>query len=211
MRKSTPPILTDITASPRVLTCECLQCKGQIEFDAAGIKSDEVVSLECPNCHAETTATIPPTEDEIEHAKHERARLEAQQVMIQQVMQVKESLRARLQSGKPVFLYDSVFVPVDSVLNQESLADKFDLTILRQLGLAGWDIVQAVPKTIGVALTNTSFGSSMGETWGAGIGGNVMGVHVIIKKSLSFSDLTDDLQDEVGQFILSHLQDFYPH
>lgn len=35
-------------------------------------------------------------------------------------------------------------------------------------------------------------------------------VHLIIKKSLSFSDLTDDPQDEVGQFIQSHLDDFLP-
>jgi hypothetical protein len=50
----------------------------------------------------------------------------------------------------------------------------------------------------------------MGDSWGAGMGGNVMGVHLVIKKSLSFSDLTDDPHDEVGQFIQSHLDDFLP-
>jgi hypothetical protein len=121
---------------------------------------------------------------------------------------MKDLMRSQLQSGKPVFLYDSIFVPVDSVLDEDNLADEFNLSTLRRLGLTGWDVVQAVPRTIGIGLKNVGTDTLFGEKWGGGIGGNVMGVHIIIRKSLSPSDLTDDPADKVGEFISEHLSDF---
>jgi hypothetical protein len=133
----------------------------------------------------------------------------AQKLIDEKVAQIKDSLRKRLHANKPVFLYDSVFVSVDSVLDDEELAEDFDLTLIRKLGLLGWDIVQAVPKTIGIGLKNMNTTGLGGEEWGGGIGGNVVGVHIIIRKTISFSDLADDsTKDEIGQFILSHLDNF---
>ena len=75
----------------------------------------------------------------------------------------------------------------------------------------GWEIVQAVPKTKGIGLENVGTQTTIfGSMWAGGVGGNVMGVHVIIKKSLSVSDITDDLDDEVGEFICNHIDDFVP-
>ena len=119
-------------------------------------------------------------------------------------------LRARLESGKSAFLYQSLFVPVDSILNDEHLADEFDLAALRRLGLLGWDVVQAVPRTIGIGLQNRGTDTWLSEAWGGGIGGNVMGVHIILKKTLSASDITDNPADETGEFIRAHLSDFLP-
>jgi len=127
----------------------------------------------------------------------------------EKVAQIIDLLRKRLQANKPVFLYDSIFVPVDSVLDEKDLAEDFDLTSIRKLGLLGWDIVQAVPKTIGIGLKNMNNTGIFGEEWGGGIGGNVVGVYIIIRKTITLSDLTDDsTEDEVGQFILSHLDNF---
>jgi len=210
MSDSIPPKLSNLIGPARVLVSECPNCKQQIEFDATGVNGNEVVALECPHCQNETKVTVPPTEEEIAHAQAEAERANAERLLIQQVNQIKDSMRTRLQNGKPVFLYESIYIPVDSVVNGENLAEGFSLTLLRQLGLLGWDVVQTVSKTVGVALQNVSFGSTMGDSWGAGMGGNVMGVHLVIKKSLSFSDLTDDPHDEVGQFIQSHLDDFLP-
>ena len=117
-------------------------------------------------------------------------------------------LRARLESGKPAFLYDSVYVPVDSQLLDDEFASEFDVSFLRRLGLLGWDVVQAVPKTKGVGLENIGTDTLFGSKWAGGVGGNVMGVHIILKKTLSASDLTDDPDDETGEFIRNHLADF---
>jgi hypothetical protein len=117
-------------------------------------------------------------------------------------------LRARLESGKPVFLFDSVYVPVDSKLLDDEFADEFNVSLLRKLGLLGWDVVQVVPRTIGIGLQNRGTDTWLSEAWGGGVGGNVMGVHIIIKKTVSASDFTDDPADEVGNFIRNHLEDF---
>ena len=36
-------------------------------------------------------------------------------------------------------------------------------------------MVAAIPKTLGLGLSNSSFGSTFGTTWGGGMGGNVLG------------------------------------
>jgi hypothetical protein len=84
-----------------------------------------------------------------------------------------------------IYLHESLYLPVDSVLEGQTLAQGFDVQQLRTLGWAGWRIVGIVPKTIGIGLTNKSIGSSTGETWGAGLGGNVAGVYVLIELGVS--------------------------
>lgn len=90
----------------------------------------------------------------------------------------------RFKAGQSIFVYQSIHIAVDSFVNDEQLG-KFDLRELQAAGLAGWEIISVVPRTTGVGLKNTSFGSSMGTSWGAGIGGNVIGVHVLLAKRIS--------------------------
>ena len=84
-----------------------------------------------------------------------------------------------------IYLHESVYLPVDSVLEGQTLAQGFDVQQLRSLGWSGWRIVAIVPKTVGIGLTNKSIGASTGETWGAGMGGNVAGVYVLIELAVS--------------------------
>jgi hypothetical protein len=205
--------VSDTPIEPRLVKCCCHYCEGEIEFDASGFSEGQNCTLTCPHCQTETTATIPPlvipppippTIEEIEKAKQ----AELEKLTIQKIVQVKSMLRARLESGKPVFLFDSVYVPVDSKLLDDEFADEFNVSLLRKLGLLGWDVVQAVPRTMGIGLQNRGTDTWLSEAWGGGVGGNVMGVHIIIKKTVSASDLTDDPDDEVGNFICNHLSDF---
>jgi hypothetical protein len=202
--------MSDIDSnSPHFVTCLCQHCNGKIEFDSSNFAEGETQQAECPLCHLETTLfvptkdppAIPPTLAEVQQAEQE-------QFKTQKIIQIKTLMRARLESGKPAFLYDSIYVPVDSQLLDDEFASEFDVSILRKLGVLGWDIVQAVPKTKGIGLENIGTDTMFGSKWAGGIGGNVMGVHIIIKKSISLGDLTDDPDDEVGTFIRSHLSDF---
>ena len=200
--------MSDTPTEPRLVKCRCHYCEGDIEFDASGFNEGDNCTLTCPHCQTETTVIIPqptpPTIEEIEKAKQDRL----EQITIQKIIQIKTMLRARLESGKPAFLYDSVYVPVDSQLLDDEFASEFDVSFLRRLGLLGWDVVQAVPKTKGVGLENIGTDTLFGSKWAGGVGGNVMGVHIILKKTLSASDLTDDPDDETGEFIRNHLADF---
>lgn len=87
-------------------------------------------------------------------------------------------LTETLESGRPVSLYESVYLPVDSVVNDEQLAEGFDLLQVQTLGWEGWEVVSVVPRTVGVGLMNVGGGS---QAWGAGLGGNVAGVHVVLR------------------------------
>jgi len=83
-----------------------------------------------------------------------------------------------------VFLYSSVYIPVDSTIDGKVVTGKFDIKPLQELGLAGWEIMQVVPKTLGVALLNATVPVPAFKTYGAGIGGNIVGVHVLLRKQL---------------------------
>ncbi|MBT3190452.1 MAG: hypothetical protein HN855_04380 [Anaerolineae bacterium] len=93
--------------------------------------------------------------------------------------------RDRLDVGEVCYLFKSVYLPVDSVVADENVVGQFSIAGIQNLGFLGWDVVGIVPRTIGVGLTNLSLGSTSGETWGAGLGGNVAGVYVLLKKSIS--------------------------
>ena len=199
--------------TPHLVVCRCQHCDAGIEFDAR----QDGESVACPSCGAETLLCLPPISAQGENVSpppptaEEIKRAEIEQFKIKVIIHTKSLMRKRLEIGKPVFLYDSVFVAVDSEMLDQKFADGFDVAILRKLGLLGWDVVQAVPKTKGIGLENVGTQTTIfGSMWAGGVGGNVMGVHVIIKKSLSVSDITDDPADEVGEFIRNHIRDFVP-
>ena len=218
---------------PRLVFCLCRHCAAVIEFDSS--QAGEVVV--CQHCDRETTLLVPPiseqkdnspvvstlgeeVEREVEQLSEqkdnspadsptvEEVEREVEQFKIQKIIKIKTSMRARLKGGKPTFLCDSIFVPMNPILDENNLADEFNLSILRRLGLIGWDIVQAIPRTTSIGLKNEGADALFGGKGGGGMGGNVTGVHIIIKKSLSAKDITDDPADDVGEFIRSHLSDF---
>ena len=76
---------------------------------------------------------------------------------------------------------------IDSVINNEITGD-FNIAAVQQLGLWGWQVVAVLARTIGLALTNVSYGASSGETWGAGMGGNVEGVCLLMRKKVDPND-----------------------
>ena len=83
------------------------------------------------------------------------------------------------------YLLDKVYLPVGSVINEETMAADFDIDAVKGHGIAGWEVVGVVPRTLGTSLTNRSMGSTMGQTWGGGMGGNVVGVYLLFRFALS--------------------------
>ena len=124
------------------------------------------------------------------------------------VARVKQELAGRLENCLPVFLYETVYLPVNSELLGKKLNNGFNIPLLRQYGMRGWEVMQVVPKTVGVELENISLGSTTGHTYGGGSGGNIVGVHVILKKNLSIEDLKPDRISEIEEHIRSNLSSF---
>jgi len=107
-----------------------------------------------------------------------------------------QTLLSSLAGGKPAFAYKAVYVPIDSVINDDTI-NGFNISEVQQLGLAGWRVITVMPRTIGIGLTNMSVGSSVGETWGAGIGGNVAGVYVLLALEVTESH-PESIETAVG-------------
>ena len=84
----------------------------------------------------------------------------------------------------------------------------FDIGFLRHMGMNGWEIVGVIPRTIGVVTENSSFGSTIGTTWGGGSGGNVAGVHILLRKEVKLNQMDDSLDDELGRYLSVYLPEF---
>jgi hypothetical protein len=51
--------MSDKPTPPRLVTCRCHYCEGDIEFDASGFAKGETRTVECPHCKLETLIFVP--------------------------------------------------------------------------------------------------------------------------------------------------------
>ena len=172
-----------------------------------GIKQ-EAWGLVCRHCGGTTPEKLLDLLAEAEADKEERQRQEAEQerqrqAEEQKALEEQEHLREaeierRLKAwegeiersvdgSRDLTAYHSIYLPVDSVILGDTISD-FDISPLRAFGLMGWKIVAVIPRTQGEGLKNFSTGSTIGETWGAGMGGNVLGVHILFERPIRALD-----------------------
>ncbi|MCX5849142.1 MAG: hypothetical protein NTW65_06805 [Deltaproteobacteria bacterium] len=138
-------------------------------------KDDAFVSTgECPKCGV-------IYEKEEAHIAKQGKRAEEER--LQQLRSQVNNLWQRVDSGQEAYIYDIAYIPVDSIIDKEQFVPSFDITILKKMGLNGWDIISVVPRT-------------------TGMGGNVIGVHVILKKSIN-PKIKDSLKQELVSYIES--------
>ncbi len=105
-----------------------------------------------------------------------------------------EDLRQRLRHGHRVFLYDAVYLPVDAAAPDEPPGAGFDIGPLHRLGVDGWEVVQAVPRTAGPE-----------DAAAAPAGDNVAGVHVLLKKEITQRDVGPHPAEDIVAYVRSHL------
>lgn len=117
-------------------------------------------------------------------------------------MGIAKALKRRIVAGERVFLYESVYLDVDSRVVDEVVCQGFSLGLLHKLGIEGWEVVSAIPRTVGIALTNRSYGSTAGESWGAGVGGNVVGVYAVVRLAATTANCSDRM---LFDYVLRHL------
>jgi hypothetical protein len=93
----------------------------------------------------------------------------------------------QIASGNTPNLFRWIFIQVDSLVEGKPIGE-FDITELQAAGLEGWDVVAVIPKTVGLGLTNSTNAGT--TSWGAGLGGNVLGAYLILSKEIF--DLTSE-------------------
>jgi hypothetical protein len=156
----------------------------------------------CDNCRSARLAELKQIETEKEqHAQNAMEAFRKQKELL--LLPKLQELRRRIDNGEIIYFYETVYIPVNSVVTDTPLTEEFSIGLLRKLGLSGWEVVGVIPRTLGVALTNRLIGPTPGsspETWGAGLGGNVAGVHIILKMKLSPENAQDEfLLNYIGQ------------
>ena len=159
---------------------KCLSCG-----EKAGFGYDE-----CPSCYekrvkvaeAEAEQKAQEAEAEAEQKAQEDA-AQFEQMVAQKVNAWEASAKLKLARGEKVTLYKSIYVTVDSISNGQAI-NVFNFAPVVKAGLEGWVVQGVIPKTSGFGLKNVSYGASSGETWGAGIGGLVVAVYVILSKEI---------------------------
>ena len=175
----------------------CTECGKKLGFKRAFIDLETL----CVECSQESQIAIREEEETKNKQIQEEREKRIEELLIEKV----EKMKKDLSEGKELFLYKTVYIPVDSILLTESLAESFNISIIQELGFEGWEVISIVPKTIEVALENISIGHTSGQTWGAGMGGNVAGVHVLLKKNLSIMD--NMIDKEIKEYVLSVIRE----
>lgn len=151
--------------------------------DRAGFGYDE-----CSPCY-EKRIKIAEAEAEKKSAE-DAAQFEA--MVAQKVNDWESSAKQKLLKGEKVFLYQSIYVTVDSLSDGQPI-NVFNFAPVAKAGLEGWEIRAVIPKTSGFGLKNgvKDGWGNVTETWGGGIGGLVVAVYVILSKeikSLTYPD-----------------------
>lgn len=114
-------------------------------------------------------------------------------------------LHALVKQGVTPYLYSMIFINAQSTMNGETVGQLPDLTEMQQYGWLGWEAVGTVPSTYGEALKNVSYGASSGTTWGAGIGGIVVGAYVLMRFAI-----TQGVLEERQSYIVSLIENEFP-
>ncbi|MFZ5911321.1 MAG: hypothetical protein ACOYYU_15015 [Chloroflexota bacterium] len=57
-----------------------------------------------------------------------------------------EQAKVRLQKGRKVFTYKMVYLPAGEILSEDTSDDGFNILGLDRAGLAGWEVVNVIPR-----------------------------------------------------------------
>lgn len=163
---------------------KCRTCNRKIGYFEQ-IRGDGTIEStgDCPECTEKKRKAEDAQRAEELQAERDRRIQEATDRVRKIRAELIDSIRMRVSSGGDVVVYDSVYLPVDSVLDRVHMHERFDLSPLILKGFDGWETVAVVPRTVGVALKNTIAGAiGAPESFAGGIGGTVAGVYVILCK-----------------------------
>jgi hypothetical protein len=87
----------------------------------------------------------PSTKRKIEELEAEEKRRFAEKV---------RGARGRVQKGRKVFVYKSLFLPLGEILGDSPEGEAVDIPALSEVGLEGWEVVNFIPKRGSLLVSN---------------------------------------------------------
>ena len=181
----------------------CKRCGKKIGFLAPKFFSEKYRGYLCAQCQQEEREK----QKQIVEQKKKEAQRAYYSLQDEIVKNTVEKMLLKIDEGEKIFLYERVYISVDSQVMEKLLTQMFDIADLIEFGMEGWRMVGVVPKTIGVALTNITSGTyTQGETWGAGIGGNIAGVYILLEREVSKGRPASS--SFLGEYVRRHVLDF---
>jgi hypothetical protein len=65
-----------------------------------------------------------------------------------------KAARGRIQKGRKVYLYKSVFLPLNDILGDSPDGEPVDIPALDDVGLEGWEVINFIPKRGALLVSN---------------------------------------------------------
>lgn len=155
----------------------------------------------CEKCQREDERKRQEKTEDERKAEDLKAAQEREAKRNRSMDEAKTRILERLNNGELVFLHDTVYLEVDSYISERQLGE-FSFGTVRNMGLAGWDIVGIVPRTVGFELLNRD--DDGGTAFAGGLGGNIVGAHVLLKKEIK-GPLTQQQISELDEFLFRHI------
>ena len=85
--------------------------------------------------------------------------------------------RGRIQKGRKVYLYNSLFLPLGEMLGDSPDGEAVDIPALDDVGLEGWEVVNFIPKRGALMVANAD--------------AHFTGAYFILRKELTAEDITE--------------------
>ena len=85
--------------------------------------------------------------------------------------------RCRVQKGRKVYLYKSLFLPLSELLGDSADGEAVDIPALDDVGLEGWEVVNFIPKRGALLVSNAD--------------AHFTGAYFILRKELTADDVAE--------------------
>ncbi len=85
--------------------------------------------------------------------------------------------RVRVQKGRKVYIYKSLFLPLGEILGESVDGEAMDIPALDDVGLEGWEVVNFIPKRGALLVSNADQ--------------HFTGAYFILRKEITADDITE--------------------
>jgi hypothetical protein len=138
--------------------------RGGLDFIQSALQSDSHEVRE----YAREILDDPEVKRMIEDLKAEEKRKFAEKV---------RNARGRIQKGRKVYLYKSLFLPLGDILDDSTAGDAVDIHTLDEVGLDGWEMVNFIPNRGALLASNAD--------------AHFTGAYFILRKEVTEDDIAE--------------------
>jgi len=134
----------------------------------------------------------------VQEEQARQAEVQRQQQYERYIAERLAGLRTLHSRGITPYLYRVLLMDAQSQMNDQKVGSPPDTSELQQFGWLGWEAVGVIPTTYGQGLENTDITAGWTKSWGAGIGGLVVGAYVLMRLPITAEALRQNESEIVA-------------